>query len=309
MTKYSHAKLERGAIKRKIQRLLGLDLQKVSQDYVRKLIRDLLGRHGYITRPLNIQNPIAYGVRINNGLELFENTSDLWYPPAKYVKRGRCNEPEEPVFYFSDSEDTAVIEKAPKDGDILTVLTCELADVKNLPLVMHLGINEHTAVMNPRYGGTPPDQDEKQKAFIQQEGLSKTNPIIHKFLTGEFLKEVPEDSEDEYKITSAIADILINEPETLTEDGLQVVDNQVDGIAYPSIASHTFGANVALRAEAADQLYRPTSCTAYQVVAVHDRLHYTLGKVCWSKSIDATRHIEWEIPTTNHKELTDAFLA
>jgi hypothetical protein len=296
MAKYSHAKLMRRSIEQEIRNLRALDLGKIDQAHLTKLLRALLV-HGYISRPLYIRKPEGYRVRINETHELFENTKDLWWPPAKCVKQGRCNEPGQPVFYYSDSEDTAVIEKQPNEGDIITVLKIELIDPADLPLVMTLGIHEFTAKTNPRYGGTPPEQDVKQKAFIQKEGLAETNPILHQYVTEEFIKDVPPGREDEYRITSAIARILINEPETVTDDGIVVEGAKIHGISYPSIAANKFGANVALTTESADRLYRPISCEVNRVEKVHDRLHYTLGTLCWSECIGADGTIEWHIPS------------
>jgi len=126
--------------------------------------------------------------------------------------------------------------------------------------------------------------------------LSQTNSILHQYLTKEFVKDVPGGSEAEYKITSTIARILINEPETISDDGSVVSDVKIDGIAYPSIAANKFGANVALTTESADRLYRPVSCEVNRVEKAHDRLHYTLGTLCWSESIQADGTIKWHIP-------------
>ena len=71
---------------------------------------------------------------------------------------------------------------------------------------------------------------------------------------------------------------------------------QPDGIVYPSIRADKFGVNVALKTESTDRLYHPVSCVVYRVVEAHERFPFTVGKLCWSKSISADGRIEWEIP-------------
>lgn len=293
MAKYSQSKLMRLEIRRRIHDLRKLNLTTVKDAYLEQRVRELLNI-GYVARPLLVNASEAYRVRLNEGGKLFTNTKDLWYPPANYIKaKGRVNDVGESVFYYSDTEDTAVIEKRPELGDILTVLKAELIDPKVRPHVMVLGIHEFTARSNPNYGGTPPEFDEKQKQFLEREGISKTNPLLQAYLTEEFMRQVNPGNEHEYKITIAITKILMNEPELLNEDGSPAVGAIIDGFAYPSIAADNVGANVALKTESADRLYRPVSCTLYRVEEKKDDTHYTVGKLKWSTSIEADGTVNW----------------
>lgn len=104
------------------------------------------------------------------------------------------------------------------------------------------------------------------------------------------------DDEYEYKTTSVIARLLIEKPELVTEEGVPVPDVTVDGIAYPSIRCDLLGANVALKTDSADKLYRPVSCVAYRIEEANPKYLYTVGKLCWSNSIHDDGSIEWEIP-------------
>src|SRR5947209_6255244 len=154
MAKYSQAKLMRLEIRRRIHALRRLNLATVKESHLEQQVRELLNL-GYVARPLLVNATKAYRVRLNKGGKLFTNTKDLWYPPASIIKaKGRVNDIGETVFYYSDTENTAVIEKRPDLGDILTVLEAELIDPNKHPLVMVLGIHEYTAKSNPKYGGT-----------------------------------------------------------------------------------------------------------------------------------------------------------
>jgi hypothetical protein len=294
MAKYTQSKLMKLSINEKIRALRKLNLATVNETYLENQVRELLNI-GYVARPLIVNAPKAYRVRINENKKLFENAQDLWYPPPKCIKaKGRVNDIGESIFYYSDSEDTAIIEKRPNPGEYLTVLEAELIDPNNHPLIMVLGIHEFTARSNPNYGGTPPELDVKQKRFLKKEGISQTNPILQAYLAKEFMRQVTLGNEHEYKITITIAKILMNEPELLNEDGSTAVGITVDGFAYPSIASNNLGANVALKTESADRLYRPVACTLYCVEGKQDDTHYTIGKLMWSTSIEEDGTINWE---------------
>ncbi len=295
MSKYSQTRLVRRAIKNEIRFLENLDLRTADEKHVEQLISKLLG-HGYIQRILKVRGPQAFRVRINETKELFENVKDLWWPPPICVKRGRCNDEGQPVFYYSDSEETAIIEKQPNKGDILTVLTSNLIDPTRMPSVVSIGVHEFTGKSNPNYGGTPPAEDVKQQELLKREGLSRITPDLEAYLVREFLKDVSADDEFQYKTTSIIARLLIEKPETVTDEGVKVSGFPIDGIAYPSIRCDMLGANVALKTHSANELYRAVSCVVYRVEEAHPKYPYTVGKHCWSSSIDTGGNIEWEIP-------------
>ena len=106
MSKYSQTKFIRRAITNDISALERLNLETANEKYVEKPISKVLG-YGRIQRILNVRSPQAFRVRINENGNLFENVKDLWWPPAECVRRGRCNDDGQPVFYYSDSEETA----------------------------------------------------------------------------------------------------------------------------------------------------------------------------------------------------------
>src|SRR5260370_28261061 len=114
---------------------------------------------------------------------------------------------------------TAIIEIRPDVGDLLTVFEISLKDVKLQPLVMTVGIHEFTAKSNPKYGGTPPGQDEAHQLFLKREGLVETNPMLDQYLTEVFMQVVDDDNEDAYKLTASIARIMFGQDEFFYKDG------------------------------------------------------------------------------------------
>ena len=226
---------------------------------------------------------------------LFKNTRQLWWPPPERItERGRLNKLGQSIFYCSDREDTAVLEKRPTQGEILTILKCDLVDPNVQPFITEVGIHEYPGRFNPKYGGTPPEQDLQLKEFTRREGIQQTNPLLREFLVNEFQKVVELGHDYEYKITIAIADILINEPELVDISGNAVPGINIDGLSYPSIAAESKGVNVALKTEAADRLYKPVSCKVCRVEEVKDSTHYVLGGFTSSESIAEDGTINWQ---------------
>ena len=85
----------------------------------------------------------------------------------------------------------------------------------------------------------------------------------------------------------------MDQPEIVNDYGMPVPGIKIDGLSYPSIASDKFGANVALRIEAADRLYRPVGCILYRVEKRENSTHYTVGELMRSKSIEPDGTINW----------------
>lgn len=304
MVKYSRAKIQRREIQKRIAALKKVKLDQISDHDIERQLRSLLGV-GYVTRPLYLNKPSVYRVRANRDAKSFNKVQDLWYPKPEFVKgRGRCNEANTPVFYCADSDMTAIIEIRPDVGDLLTVLEISLKDPKLQPLVMTVGIHEFTAKSNPRYGGTPPDQDEAHQLFLKRERLVETNPILDQYLTEVFMQLVDEDNDDAYKITAAIARIMFGQDEFFYNDGSPAPKQEVHGLAYPSIRADKLGANVAFTRTAADNLYTAVCTTLVRVEDKRDDTHYTVGILKQSKSIAADGTIEWAVPKPEEVRLT-----
>jgi len=147
------------SIETRIRALDTLDLLHADELHLERQIRELLNV-GYVSRLLYINQSKLYWVRINESNEPFKNTKELWWPQPERIKDiGRLNRIGEPIFYCSDSEETAIIEKQPSERDVLTVLELAPIDPRKQALVTELGIHEFSGTSNPNYGGTPPDLD------------------------------------------------------------------------------------------------------------------------------------------------------
>ena len=170
-------------------------------------------------------------------------------------------------------------------GDILTVLKSNLINSQQLPLVMPLGIYQHTAKHNPNIGGESLGDELRRRNIFSSPSDLKKNLRIDAFLAEQFTKYVESGKEYEYKITIVLSEWFLNRG---TVDGITV-----DGISYPSIAGDSMGVNIALTTKAVDKLYRPAECWKYKVTDKVGKNKYQVSRVCTAKSIDANGFIFW----------------
>lgn len=265
------------AVKSLIGELESLDLKTVEDSFVQEKILKLLGSYGTSQlgvdpsrRLYRVRKNLSERLHSSSGLEwhppLFSELKQLWYPLPEHIRvRGRVNGAGQSVFYCANSIDTAVLEMRPKDGEYLTILESGFIDQSVELNVFETGIHEGPGHANPRYGGTPPDQDHDLQRFVNLQGWTETTPLIRKFLVKQFMRIVESGNEHEYKITNAIATVLLTEFDFVRRDDLQRAETVADGLAYASIASQAKGANIAFTCEAADRLLRPLACCVFRV--------------------------------------------
>lgn len=106
-------------MKRKIERLKAQPHPESSVDLRPKILKDVL--KGVIFSAITLKNDIIYRARWNQQLRLFENVSELIYPPPEYATRGRFNEQGESIFYGAACEFGTIIELRPEIGKLFTI--------------------------------------------------------------------------------------------------------------------------------------------------------------------------------------------
>lgn len=244
--------------------------------------------NGYSCLTRIIETEYAYRARINSSEKFFKNVNQLWYPPSSKIKKyGRLNRPGQSLFYIAASENTAILEMRPQKGDILTILRCKLINSNNKPHVMELGgaekfsqhkIKSTVNLLENTHGG---------KSFFESNENIEKNLAIRSFLAREFTRIVDRGEEHKFKITVAIADILMS-------------SNKIDGVEYPSIAGDVEkwkgGMNMALKPSIADRLYQADHCWISKVEETpKERIDGNFAMRCigTAKSISNSGKITW----------------
>lgn len=225
-----------------IDRFRSQDLATASDEDISAQIQKIMDGYACYTRTVSMS--ACYRARINES-HVFQHVSELWYPPASAVTNpGRVNRTGNSVFYVASSQDTAILELRPEVGTRMTVLCCTLRDSRLRPHVMDVGVSEFVGPHDPKVAGRlVEDTVDGVRKLETKEGLAR-NRRIRKFLCAELMRIVPPEDCTAYRVTQAIADIMLQ-------------SKRIDGLWYPSIALNHKGSNIALKPSSADRLLRP----------------------------------------------------
>jgi hypothetical protein len=169
-----------------------------------------------------IGSPVVYRVRKIDPGAAHTKLTDVWHPPAEYVKKiGRANDVGQAIFYCSLDPMTAIQEAKILDGERFSLATYKIK-IGELYEGRGIVIKETNSVSG---------------SFAE---LSRFGTELSRFMVKEFTKNVKEGNEDQYKRSCAIAKILLDLP-------------NADSIIYPSVRNSE-SVNIAYTSTAAAQL-------------------------------------------------------
>lgn len=154
------------------------------------------------------------------------------------------------VYYVSTETDTVICELQLEKGDIFTIADFYSKTPNLSALVQTIGINELSK------------SQEKYKRLFQEYYLKlkidapneyDKNILIDNFLSEQFQIIVNQHEDWKYKLTIAISQILLSNPDA-------------DGLLYPSISYNTKGANLILKPKIVDERLIIGRAGMFQVV-------------------------------------------
>lgn len=223
---------------RKIQEI---DLKQAdASNQIRLVLKQFSGiRHFKVTFK---KGSYIYRCRPNEEVDLFGHVDDLKYPPAeRIIDYGRCNLPQQPVFYASEFEWNSFIE-------LMHAIDKRVPDNMNAPVTVGEWVLqedlEMVVVLNPDNKGTMSRYmslfESDFNEVINQEPSEETDGLrlFFHFIAEAYARSAVDD-QDVYKLTSAYSDIVFG------------IDS-VDGIIYPSVQYYHHGISYALKPSVLD---------------------------------------------------------
>lgn len=258
-----------------------LDLSKETADTCLKNL--LRFSHGFMTfRTLPNQNDIWFRARICEQVDKYDQLSDVLVNKHGRPKLGRCNLPDQRVFYAASNRTTAVKEVCAKKDDLVQVTGVrpigrkpflnmvlgayrEVDQSGDMPRVLNLAdlIKWHKATNKRTY---------KQALFIDTM-LSElfSNP-----------------SEDKYLLTAALSDHHLKEVARTAVNG---------GIVYPSV-KHNLGFNLVTTSSGFDEHFEVIVSEVFRIDDVLPNGSFIRTSMFSADDFSVDGTILWEKPLT-----------
>ena len=271
---------------KEINEFESLNLKELSIEQIKSKIHNIILGHLRITYKINPEG-LTRG-RKNLNSEIFYNKKDLWYPnwdeiPKYKHKLNRCNDLAEKIFYASTETDTVICELQLEKDNFFTIVDIYPKTLELNAIVQVIGINE-LAKSQEKYKVLFKDHYDKLKRDSPED--YEKNILIDKFLSNQFQIKVNENESWKYKLTIAISQILLSNPET-------------DGLLYPSISSNSKGANLVFKTTIVDEKLVIGRAGIYQVVdkTKNEGISVRLIQVPSQTISNELISIKWRIPT------------
>lgn len=268
-----------------IEQLRGGAKSRLPYDQIRIMMSVLMSasaRHGvYKSYSIPKELLIHRVRRLENKGQWFRSIEDLGpTPPEKTLAYGRCHQPRRPVGYWSLYEDMALAEVRAELNEQYVISTFKLPEGSRF---VPVGDLDYYRRIGRTYLGHAFEQSgNSYKEILDREDWT-IFALFDAFLADEFIKPIM--TQTDYKITSAIADVLFN---------CDLKLGKIDGIVYPSVAFRE-GTNFAVR-EVFKSKMEPVPAET-KIVEITDVFGY--GIFVWKvlaslKSVNPDGSLGWE---------------
>lgn len=242
------------------------NFKTASIDALKQRIAKYIGGYGKFSGTMAAGNTLYRGVM---WADRPTQVDQLSYPPPEKAGLQRANRPGQPRFYASVAGPAAFYELKAKPGTFIALSEWHVDHT--------LWVNDagyHPAVLNKMGARRGPPE------FTNREALVDTphNQRIRRELAEAFARDVPQDHSDEYKLTVAIAEVLLSlrvgvPPAAGITDPR---DFQFAGLTYPTIAMRRDADNIVLIPDFVDRHLTLRSVQYVRVDSHPDPTTYSL---------------------------------
>lgn len=187
--------------------------------------------------------------------------SQLAYPPSEIVKKinkyNRGNTPDFPIFYCSETMNTAIYELNPNIGDLVTIGVWRPANkmpFKSFPITHNdeaLYKNETTTLGRKAIENFKTNNDKLLTSYIES---------YLKLLGRQYSKKIRHHYE--YMISAIISEKLLENPK------ISKIPNDIDCIVYPSV-ENKYNSNLAFRTDVVDDRLNLFCALEFKVLEKH----------------------------------------
>ena len=222
-----------------------------------------------------------------------KNISLLKYPPAHVVKKyGRCNLPNQSVFYGTFAWMIAINEMKPSYGDLITKTIW--VNKNNIPLKyfpIFLNQPEGNFINLSTMNYTDAFFNQTEKMF--PENARQQVIALAQFISNSFAKRVETKNDRDYLFSAYFSNKILYDFE----------NGQIDAILYPSVKERLSFENIAIKPNAFDNAFKLSEVRESIIVQVpsHRDLGYFMEGIAECKSFNySTGEILWENATPRY---------
>lgn len=262
------SRLDQKSIQDAIEFVTQADLHSLQIDEIKAGLNEVLAAYGTYTKSIGKGRHLFRAMKHNSKEELFSSLTRIYPDPAFLTKLGRANREHQAMYYLSGDCVVALHEVRAEPGDVITILECSPRDNDLSPMLVPIGIDDLLERHGVKAGGDFPDASVRIQDLLQDDDKNlRKYWMIDKFVRSEFLKQVAEGHEHEYKTTVAIAELLLS---------YSIPSRQIDGLAYPTIAADWTHANIVLAPETFHHFYGPLVCHRIKIEGILPDLGFSM---------------------------------
>jgi len=259
---------DKASIIKLIAEIEKLDVHAATVDQIERLISALMD--GFSIHAFQIPKPqYIYRTRI---CEKPDNISQVTYPPAKYTTLGRANDLRKPRFYASIGRSVPFFELNPKVGDKIVLSVWK---TKTDMWLNPVGFTKEGATLL----NSKRQLDKIYSPAEHGEKLTETDILVNDFLTRWFVKVIPKEKSDYYKVTAAMANILL-------------AGDAFAGLVYPTVKMFGNADNVVLDPAFVDRSLQLVSIEYFQITG-NEGITFNTELLDTAVKWDTDGAIEW----------------
>lgn len=267
-------------IKVLIETLHSLNVADVTIEEVKSLITSLITGYEISTPKIPTGEFLYRGIRWDARPS---NVSQLTYPSPHRIKAfQRANRPGESLFYCSNLRSVPLFELDVKPGHCIALSKWR---IDREMIVSNAGYT-HKLFDKFLTDRSCPEWVKHDSSFIEPE----QNVLVNQYLSEVFTEVISPGDEAKYKVTTAIAEKLI-EGNIYTPSGAVL---SFDGIIYPTISGEARADNFAIKPSFVDNYLTIVKAEYIYITDRPERFHYKVNVLNYADTFGMDGAIEWK---------------
>lgn len=267
---------------REIRKLIGntdrIKLEKTEIELIREQISNLMKDYQETTVKYKAGTLLYRGRAFREVSKKPSRIADIAMPPIETCTNfQRANRPGDPKFYCSLTPNALPFELKMDRGQFIAVGTWQ---VKTDMLTMPIGYSQNTFDKLESWRSLP--------AWLEPES-DPAQRILKNFCCEKFTAQIPDDKSHMYKISTAIAEVLLSRQHLYAS-----ADIPVSAIQYPSVPMYADDDNLAIHPKFVEKNMHLVHVEFWEVLGLAFERDFGMQMLDYADSFGADGEIEWK---------------